>query len=236
MYNVCYLFILFLMYAFLGWVMEVINAYIQHKRFINRGFLIGPYCPIYGIGMLLIINLLKNYMDSYVVLFILAMVICMAVEYLTSLVMEWLFNARWWDYSKKPFNINGRICLKNALCFGVMGLILIKVVDPYLRTLILRFSPFKISFTFYVMLITFILDNILSYKLIFKIKSENTFKKRDNTREISKIGKEILSKSLLGNKFVIIFPEKLKEGKEKIIKQKEKIKKKQEKFKNEIKK
>ena len=85
-------------------------------------------------------------------------------------------------------------------------------------------------------LITFILDNILSYKLIFKIKSENTFKKRDNTREISKIGKEILSKSLLGNKFVIIFPEKLKEGKEKIIKQKEKIKKKQEKFKNEIKK
>ena len=78
--------------------------------------------------------------------------------------------------------------------------------------------------------------NILSYKLIFKIKSENTFKKRDNTREISKIGKEILSKSLLGNKFVIIFPEKLKEGKEKIIKQKEKIKKKQEKFKNEIKK
>ena len=117
-----------------------------------------------------------------------------------------------------------------------MGLILIKVVDPYLRTLILRFSPFKISFTFYVMLITFILDNILSYKLIFKIKSENTFKKRDNTREISKIGKEILSKSLLGNKFVIIFPEKLKVGKEKIIKQKEKIKKKQEKFKNEIKK
>ena len=72
--------------------------------------------------------------------------------------------------------------------------------------------------------------------MIYKIKSENTFKKRDNTREISKIGKEILSKSLLGNKFVIIFPEKLKEGKEKIIKQKEKIKKKQEKFKNEIKK
>lgn len=150
--------------------------------------------------------------------------------------MEKLFNARWWDYSKKPFNINGRICLKNALCFGVMGLILIKVVDPYLRTLILRFSPLKINIAFYVMLITFILDNILSYKLIFKIKSENTFKKRDNTREISKIGKEILSKSLLGNKFVIIFPEKLKEGKEKIIKQKKKIKKKQEKFKNEIKK
>ena len=86
------------------------------------------------------------------------------------------------------------------------------------------------------MLITFILDNVLSYMLIFKIKAENTFKKRDNTREISQKGKEILSKSLLGNKFVIIFPEKIKEGKEKIKKEREKIKKKQEKFKNEIKK
>ena len=235
-------FILFMLYSIFGWICEEIVTFDPKKGFINRGFLLGPYCPIYGFSAIFMTILLNKFSNSLAI-FSLALIICSTVEYLSSYVMEKLFNARWWDYSKKPFIINGRICLKNALCFGVMGLILIKVVDPYLRTLILRFSPLKINIAFYVMLITFILDNILSYKLIFKIKSENTFKKRDNTfkkrdntREISKIGKEILSKSLLGNKFVIIFPEKLKEGKEKIIKQKEKIKKKQEKFKNEIKK
>ena len=210
-------FILFMLYSIFGWICEEIVTFDPKKGFINRGFLLGPYCPIYGFSAIFMTILLNKFSNSLAI-FSLALIICSTVEYLSSYVMEKLFNARWWDYSKKPFNINGRICLKNALCFGVMGLIL------------------KINIAFYVMLITFILDNILSYKLIFKIKSENTFKKRDNTREISKIGKEILSKSLLGNKFVIIFPEKLKEGKEKIIKQKEKIKKKQEKFKNEIKK
>lgn len=227
-------FILFMLYSIFGWICEEIVTFDPKKGFINRGFLLGPYCPIYGFSAIFMTILLNKFSNSLAI-FSLALIICSTVEYLSSYVMEKLFNARWSDYSKKPFNINGRICLKNALCFGVMGLILIKVVDPYLRTLILRFSPLKINIAFYVMLITFTLDNILSYKLIFKIKSENTFKKRDNTREISQKGKEILSKSLLGNKFVIIFPEKLKEGKEKIIKQKEKIKKKQEKFKNEIK-
>ena len=186
-------FILFMLYSIFGWICEEIVTFDPKKGFINRGFLLGPYCPIYGFSAIFMTILLNKFSNSLAI-FSLALIICSTVEYLSSYVMEKLFNARWWDYSKKPFNINGRICLKNALCFGVMGLILIKVVDPYLRTLILRFSPFKISFTFYVMLITFILDNILSYKLIFKIKSENTFKKRDNTREISKIGKEILSK------------------------------------------
>ncbi len=228
-------FILFMLYSIFGWICEEIVTFDSKKGFINRGFLLGPYCPIYGFSAIFM-TLILNRFSNLLAIFFLALIICSTVEYLSSYVMEKMFNARWWDYSKKPFNINGRICLKNALGFGVMGLILIEVVDPYLRTLILRFSPLKINIAFYVMLITFILDNILSYKLIFKIKSENTFKKRDNTREISQKGKEILSKSLLGYKLVIIFPEKIKKGKEKIIRETEKIKKKQQKFQAEIKK
>ena len=82
MYKICYYFLLFLMYSVLGWLMEVVNSYFIHKRFVNRGFLIGPYCPIYGIGVLLIISFLKDYMDNFLVLFILAMVICLILEYL----------------------------------------------------------------------------------------------------------------------------------------------------------
>ena len=96
-----------------------------------------------------------------------------------------------------------------------MGLVLIKYINPFLETIILRFSPFTISIVFYIMLLLYILDNILSFKLILKIKKENVFKKRDNTREIVAKGKEILSKSLFGKKLIIIFPQKIKEQKEK---------------------
>jgi predicted membrane protein len=68
-------------------------------------------------------TILLNKFSNSLAIFSLALIICSTIEYLSSYVMEKLFNARWWDYSKKPFNINGRICLKNALCFGVMGLI-----------------------------------------------------------------------------------------------------------------
>ena len=107
MYEVCYYFLLFLIYAVLGWCCEVVVAFYNHKKFINRGFLIGPYCPIYGIGVLLIISLLEDFTDSWLALFVLAMVLCMVLEYITSYLMEKIFNARWWDYSSKKFNING---------------------------------------------------------------------------------------------------------------------------------
>ena len=81
-------FLVFLIYSFIGWCMEVIVSLIEKRRFVDRGFLLGPYCPIYGFGMLLIIFLLRNYMDNFIVLFVLSMVICMVLEYLTSYFME----------------------------------------------------------------------------------------------------------------------------------------------------
>lgn len=89
--------------------MEVVCKLIQFRRFINRGFLIGPYCPIYGFGSVLIGLLLSRYAGEPLVVFILAMVVCGTLEYVTSYLMEKLFHARWWDYSDKRFNLNGRI-------------------------------------------------------------------------------------------------------------------------------
>ena len=207
MYNVCYLFILFLMYAFLGWVMEVINAYIQHKRFINRGFLIGPYCPIYGIGMLLIINLLKNYMESYVVLFILAMVICMAVEYLTSLVMEWLFNARWWDYSNRKFNINGRICLETAIPFGLGGMLIMYVVNPFLTGILDKGSEKLIVILGIILMVIFFTDLVVSFFVILKFRKVGVENFKDDTEEMNKKVRDyFMSHSYLTKRIVESFP------------------------------
>ena len=168
--NLKIYFILFILYSIFGWICEEFATYDKEKGFINRGFLMGPYCPIYGFSALIMVLILNRFTNPYVI-FILSLTICTTVEYLASYFMELIFNARWWDYSKKRFNIDGRVCLKNAICFGFMGLVLIKYINPFLETIILRFSPFTISIIFYIMLLLYILDNILSFKLISFNKS-----------------------------------------------------------------
>ena len=105
--NISRYFLLFMLYYFLGWCMEVTLISIQNKRFVNRGFLIGPYCPIYGYGGVLITLVLGRYKYDPLVLFVMTVVTCGILEYLTSWAMEILFKARWWDYSKERFNLNG---------------------------------------------------------------------------------------------------------------------------------
>ena len=89
--------------------MEVIGKLIEKRKFVNRGFLIGPYCPIYGHGAILITILLQKYIDDPIALFIMGVVVCSILEYLTSYFMEKIFHARWWDYSRYKFNINDSI-------------------------------------------------------------------------------------------------------------------------------
>ena len=117
-----YYFLLFFVSAVLGWTMEVACKLVEFRRFINRGFLLGPYCPIYGFGAVLVTLLLSRYADSVAAVFVLAMVVCGTLEYLTSYMMEKLFHARWWDYSQKKFNLNGRVCADTLIPFGLLGL------------------------------------------------------------------------------------------------------------------
>lgn len=102
---------------------------IRMKTLANRRFLIGPYCPIYGTTSLVMILLLKKYENDIVVLFFMGIVILSIIEYITSYIMEQIFNARWWDYSYRKFNINGRFCLINSLLFGLLCILLIKIIN-----------------------------------------------------------------------------------------------------------
>ena len=115
----------FFIYSFLGWVCECIYCGVPAKKFINRGFLAGPYCPIYGCGALAVIYTLTPFSDNVVILFGMGVIVTSALEYITSYMMEKLFHTKWWDYSKHPFNIHGRICLKNSILFGLMVFILV---------------------------------------------------------------------------------------------------------------
>ena len=205
--TLCYYFLLFLMYAILGWIVEVINAYIQKKKFVNRGFLIGPYCPIYGVGMLAIISLLQEYTGNYIVLFILSMTIFMFLEYLTSYFMELIFKARWWDYSNKKFNINGRICLETAIPFGLGGMLIMYVINPIFVGFINWLSDNTLLILGISLMTIFVIDLIVSFFVVIKFRNMSDKVYKDDTELMKKRVAKYLSKySILINRLINSFP------------------------------
>ena len=207
-------FILFMMYSFMGWLMEVMLTLIKEHKFVNRGFLIGPYCPIYGYGCLLIIILLGKYANDFIVLFLMTITICSILEYLTSYFMEKLFNARWWDYSNRKFNLNGRICLETMIPFGLLGSIVVYVVNPFYMK-ILSYIPLTVLYIISIILLTiYLVDNIISFNVINSFKKEIKKAEKDRTEEITKKIRNIISKkSLLHKRLINAFP-RIKTSKE----------------------
>lgn len=194
-------------YSFIGWVIEIINELITEKRYVNRGFLIGPYCPIYGCGALFMIVLLTRYLDDPVVLFIMSVVICSILEYFTSYIMEKIFKARWWDYTNRKYNINGRICLETLVPFGIGGLIIMYLVNPLVINVISIIPILVMKIIGLLLLIIFIVDISISFNIIFKFRNITKKQERDNTAEITAKVKEILiKKSKLGKRLIKSFP------------------------------
>lgn len=120
----------FAVFSFLGWVCETIFCSIQQKKFVPRGFLNLPVCPIYGFGGIIVVYILAPLKSTPILLFITGMVCASVLEYITSYLLEKLFNVQLWDYSNEPFNINGRICLPFALMFGVLSIFAVYVLYP----------------------------------------------------------------------------------------------------------
>lgn len=135
--HLSYVFMLFLAYSLIGWIWETSYCSIRHGHFINRGFLRGPLCPVYGFGGMLIMYLLQPWAHTWIPLFFASMVIVSVLEYFTGWLLETLFHTRWWDYSNEKFNLHGRIFLGGAICFGVMGTLIAHFLHPWLESRIL---------------------------------------------------------------------------------------------------
>lgn len=198
--------LIFFIYSFAGWTVETIGDFIKNKKFINRGFLIGPYCPIYGAGVIAITIFLQKYKNDIVALFFLSIILCGILEYVTSYIMEKIFKARWWDYSNQKFNINGRICLETLVLFGIGGVIIINVMNPLLFKFFEMIPAIPIHIITAILTISFIIDIIISLKIVFNLK-EMSRELKDNTIEISeKVRKIILKKLRLYRRLVRAFP------------------------------
>lgn len=125
--------------SILGWIMEVLYAYTVFGTFVDRGFLYGPMCPIYGWGavaMVLVTEKIRKKKVNTLEIFLIVTAIFTILEYLTSLVLELIFNLRWWDYSNYFLNINGRVCLIFSIFFGFIGIVFVKKIYPRIQRLI----------------------------------------------------------------------------------------------------
>ena len=208
MYSVCYLFILFLIYSFIGYICEITFCSIDNKKLVlNRGFLMGPYLPIYGFSCLLMSFCLQKYNDDIVALFVMSVVLCSLMEFFTSLILEKIFNVRWWDYSSHKFNLDGRVCLLNSCLFGVGGVILVKYVNQVIFKL-KDVSSTIIIILGTVLMICFLTDLVFSIVTLCKIKiTTNQYSDHDATREIKKlVEKEIIQDSFLMARLLNAFP------------------------------
>lgn len=194
MYIVIFLFLQFFIYSLIGWIIETISCSIFYKKILNRGFLIGPYCPIYGISSIFMIIMLEPLSDDLFRLFILSAIIASLVEYIVSYCMEKLFKTRWWDYSRWPFNVNGRIHLLNALCFGCLGALLVKYINPFLMKRMLLLSNSTLYIISLFCLVILLIDIIVSSYIIIKTSKTDDMLKRDCSEEMKKCVNETLRK------------------------------------------
>ena len=192
--TIAELIVLFFCYSVAGWCMEVTLKYIQFHRFINRGFLIGPYCPIYGSGAVVVTVLVGGLIGnaSYIVTFLASFILCGVLEYFVSWYMEKMFHARWWDYSQKPMNLHGRIWIGNLVLFGIGGVAIVKLIDPVLMKWIHAIPQWILYELSGAIVMLMIWDNIVSHIAFNLVKKEIDGVEADNSEEVSTKVRQLL--------------------------------------------
>ncbi len=134
--DIEHLFLMFIIFAFIGWVCEEFYVSFANRRFVYRGMLYGPICPIYGFGGIIIVYCLYPWRNSWLILFLASMILTSLLEYASSWILEKMFHAKWWDYSSRKFNIHGRVCLLNSTLFGLLGVAQWHFVEPFVYRLL----------------------------------------------------------------------------------------------------
>ena len=162
----------FALYSLLGWACESTYCSIPAKRFINRGCLNGPFCPGYVGGALLVIFLLRPFTQNLLVLFVFGVLVTSVLEYITGFLLEKLFHTTWWDYSKRKFNIKGRVCLRNSLLFGILSVLLLHFINPFVEKLEAWIPEWALPAIAFVFLFYFITDSVITVRSILAMNGK----------------------------------------------------------------
>lgn len=196
------LFLLFTLYSFMGWVCESIYCSLSAGKFINRGFLSGPFCPVYGAGGVLVTAALSSLQNNVAVLYVSAVLLTSTLEYFTGLALEKLFNVKYWDYSKYKVNLHGRVCLKNSIIFGIMSVVMILYVNPVLFVMLKSIPAFMLPFISIFFIMYFFIDTYITSRAMFRLNGKlselqlviDEIKEKAHTATVEKI--EVLQETI----------------------------------------
>ncbi len=184
--NIFNLIMYFVIYSFLGWVLESVYRSFCERKIINTGFLSGPFCPIYGTGAIIMILGLGYFKGKYIAIFVISFFVLSVWEYVVGWFIEKVFKTKYWDYSEHKFNIKGRVCLTNSFFWGVLGVVFINLIHPFIINILSNIDIRILEYTTYIVAVLMATDAIIS---IIKVKNiKNTLQK------VEELNKEILEK------------------------------------------
>lgn len=163
---------MFFLYSFLGWCSEEVYAAWAYRKFTNRGFFNGTWCPIYGIGVIVVIAFLEPLSNNLPILFLGAVILTSLIEFITGFVLEKIFNEKWWDYSENKFNIHGYVCLSFSIMWGILCTFVVKVIHPLIMKLI-DGMPHILGLIFLLIIsVAFFVDLVVTIMAICKFKKQ----------------------------------------------------------------
>ncbi len=194
--QLAYYFLLFILYSFGGWIVECIWTYFMKRKLENRGFLFGPICPIYGVGSLICVLLVGPLHLSWPLEFLLMIVLCDIIEYITSVVLEKIYHVRWWDYTtESKLHLNGRISIETSIGFGVGGIFILHLIQPFFSSLLSLLNLPALLITSSILFIIFVADILLSMIAISNIKGVFKGGTVDLTAEIKRFSIDYYKKA-----------------------------------------
>lgn len=187
----------FIIYSFFGWLLESLYKTYLQKKPVNSGFIFGPFCPIYGFGAIILYLTLDGFKSNFVIVFLIGLVIFSIWECLVGYLLEKIFNTKYWDYSNNMFNLNGKVCLLNSIFWGILAVIFIDIVHPFVENGLAKIEPELILKLDIIIIIIMLIDEAISVKTVigmkYKLKrvEEINLKIKEKLEEIKQVGKGI---------------------------------------------
>lgn len=173
-YNVYQLLWIFFVYSFIGWCGEAAMAAVHRHKFVNRGFVSGPICPVYGAGAAAVAVFLPELKDQLFFLFLGGMIVTTFVEYLTGRILELIFHRKWWDYSDQRFNLDGYVCLKNSVVWGICSVLMICFFDPLLCRLLVLIPRLAGDILLWILGVLLVIDAVGSGVAVLGLKKKQS--------------------------------------------------------------
>ena len=201
-YSISQWLIFFYIYCFIGWVWESCYVSVHEKKWVNRGFLHGPFLPIYGTGAIVMLWATLPVANNYFLIFLFGMISATILEYFTGVLMEKIFKVRYWDYTNEKFNLNGYICLESSLAWGVSSILLIKLIHHPINNLVLLFPHQLCEILALVLSVGIAIDATTSFREAMDLKDviNNLANSSEEIKNIQKHVNELIN-SIDENKY-----------------------------------